>query len=93
MTYFRRVESGKVGIRNTIGHSICGRWCGVWVPSGQWGGGMNIVCVRRGGSMNRLDFTMCWFSLYLIAEKSIKIFFYEIKLGKKVELNYHIAQG
>ena len=43
-------------------------------------------------SMNRLDFIICWFSHYLIAEKSIKIFFYEINLGEKVEPNYHIAQ-
>ena len=41
--------------------------------------------------MNRLDFIICWFSLYIIAEKSIKIFFYEIKLGNKVEPQYHIA--
>ena len=34
-------------------------------------------------SMNRLDFIICWFSIYLKAEKSIKIFFYEIKLGEK----------
>ena len=34
-------------------------------------------------SMNRLDFIICWFSLYLIAEKSIKIFFHEIKFGEK----------
>ena len=32
-------------------------------------------------SMNRLDVVICWFSLDLIAEKSIKIFFYEIKFG------------
>ena len=43
-------------------------------------------------SMNRLDVMICWFSLYLIAEKSTQILFYEIKLGKKVEPNYHIAQ-
>ena len=43
-------------------------------------------------SMNRPDFIICWFSLYLIAEKSIKIFFYEIKFGEKVEPHYHIAQ-
>ena len=42
--------------------------------------------------MNRLDFIICQFSLYLIAEKSIMILFYEIKLGGKVEPNYYIAQ-
>ena len=40
-------------------------------------------------SMIRLDFIICWFLLYIIAEKSIKIFFYEIKLGNKVETHYH----
>ena len=34
-------------------------------------------------SMNRFDFIICWFSLYIIAEKSIKIFFFEIELGNK----------
>ena len=29
--------------------------------------------------------------VFTIAEKSIKIFFYEIKLGNKVEPHYHIA--
>ena len=43
-------------------------------------------------SLNRLDFIICWFSLDLIAEKSIKIFFYEIKFWGKVEPHYHIAQ-
>ena len=42
-------------------------------------------------SMNRFDFIICWFSLYIIAEKSIKIFFYEIELGNKVDPHYHIA--
>ena len=42
--------------------------------------------------MIRLDFIICWFSLYFIAEKSIKIFFHEIKLGEKVEPHYHIDQ-
>ena len=41
--------------------------------------------------MNRLDFIICWFSLYLIVEEIIQIFIYEIKLGE-VELNYEIAQ-
>ena len=45
-------------------------------------------------SMNRPDFIFCWFSHYLIAEKSIHILFHEIKLGKKVhvEPDYDIAQ-
>ena len=46
-------------------------------------------------SMNRLDFIICWFSLYIIAEQSIKssikIFFNEIKLGNKVKPHNHIA--
>ena len=42
-------------------------------------------------SMNRIDFIIGWFLLYLIADKSIKIFFYEIKLGNKVEPHYHFA--
>ena len=35
-------------------------------------------------------FIICWFSLYVIAEKSVKIIFYEIKLGKKVEPHHII---
>ena len=42
--------------------------------------------------MKRLDFIICWFSLYLIPEKSIKIFFYEIIFREKVEPHYQIAQ-
>ena len=43
-------------------------------------------------SIHRLDLIICWFSLYLIADKSIKIFFYENKCGGKVEPHYHTAQ-
>ena len=34
-----------------------------------------------------------WFSLYLITENSIKIFFHEIKLGKKSRTNYHCSNA
>ena len=45
---------------------------------------------------SKINEQTCFYNLlvftFLIAEKSIKILFYEIKFGEKVEPHYHIAQ-